>query len=72
MMTPVHRPRLALLVGTNVGAVVTPWASLATLLWFERCRALGVRMPVTTFVATGAGLAVAGCLAAVAALAVTG
>ena len=36
---------LALLVGTNVGSVVTPWASLAILLWFERCRRFGVRVP---------------------------
>ncbi|WSA06250.1 SLC13 family permease [Micromonospora sp. NBC_01813] len=63
---------LALLIGTNVGAIVTPWASLATLLWFERCHAYGVRVPVTTFVVTGAGLAVVGCLATVAALAGTG
>ncbi|MGG5260955.1 SLC13 family permease [Phycicoccus avicenniae] len=33
---------LALLVGTNAGPLVTPWASLATLLWIQRCRARGV------------------------------
>ncbi len=33
---------LALLVGTNVGPLVTVWASLATLLWRDRCRARGL------------------------------
>lgn len=49
---------LALLVGVNVGPTITPWASLATLLWFERCRAWGVRVPIRTFVLTGAVTAV--------------
>ncbi|MFI6319078.1 SLC13 family permease [Nonomuraea sp. NPDC050556] len=47
----------ALLVGTNVGPVITPWASLATLLWFESCRRHGVRVPMRRFLATGALLA---------------
>ncbi|MGI5270885.1 SLC13 family permease [Nonomuraea sp. CA-218870] len=51
---------LALLVGTNVGPVITPWASLATLLWFESCRRHGVRVPMLRFLLTGAGLAVVG------------
>ncbi|NHA70250.1 arsenic transporter [Phycicoccus sp. CMS6Z-2] len=39
-------PRLlALLVGTNAGPLVTPWASLATLLWIQRCRSRGMRIP---------------------------
>ncbi len=63
---------LALLIGTNVGPVITPWASLATLLWFEWCRRRGVRVPMTTFVLAGAGLAVAGVAAAVGALLLTG
>ena len=38
-----HPVRLvALLVGVNAGPLVTPWASLATLLWAARCRAAGV------------------------------
>ncbi|GGO75217.1 arsenic transport integral membrane protein ArsB [Nonomuraea cavernae] len=53
---------LALLTGTNVGPVVTPWASLATLLWFESCRRHDVRVPIRRFVLTGTGLAVAGVL----------
>ncbi len=54
---------LALLVGTNVGSVVTPWASLATLLWFERCRRYGVRVPLRRFTVTGLVLG-CGCVAA--------
>jgi arsenical pump membrane protein len=59
---------LALLVGTNVGPVVTPWASLATLLWFESCRRHDVKVPMRRFLLTGSGLAVAGLLATVWAL----
>ncbi|HUR05720.1 MAG TPA: SLC13 family permease [Nonomuraea sp.] len=59
---------LSLLVGTNVGPVVTPWASLATLLWFESCRRHDVRVPMRRFLATGAGLAVVGMVATVWAL----
>lgn len=59
---------LALLIGANVGPLAAPWASLATLLWFERCRAAGVAVPVTRFVLTSILLAVTGTLAAVGAL----
>jgi arsenical pump membrane protein len=59
---------LGLLIGVNVGPVVTPWASLATLIWFERCRAHGVVVPVRLFVLTGALLAVLAVPAAVLAL----
>nr|WP_232223529.1 SLC13 family permease [Arthrobacter sp. FB24] len=34
----------ALLIGVNLGPLVSPWASLATLLWHERLRALNVRI----------------------------
>lgn len=34
----------ALLVGVNAGALVTPWASLAILLWHHRLTAMGVRL----------------------------
>jgi arsenical pump membrane protein len=34
----------ALLVGVNVGPLITPWASLATLLWHERLKALDVEI----------------------------
>ncbi|MBB5131801.1 arsenical pump membrane protein [Thermocatellispora tengchongensis] len=62
---------LALLIGTNVGPLITPWASLATLLWFEWCRRRGVRVPIGKFLLTGTGLAVAGLAATVAALLLT-
>ncbi|HET8662592.1 MAG TPA: SLC13 family permease [Micromonosporaceae bacterium] len=67
-----HDQLLALLVGTNVGPVVTPWASLATLLWYERCHAYGVQVPLGKLMLTGAGLAVVGLAATVAALMLTG
>ena len=46
---------LALLIGTNVGPIVTPWASLATLLCLEACRRHRLRVSMTTFVAHRAG-----------------
>ena len=58
-----HEQLLALLIGTNVGPIVTPWASLATLLWYERCRSYDAVVPLRTFMLTGAGLALC-CLAA--------
>ncbi|MFF5174517.1 SLC13 family permease [Micromonospora sp. NPDC000089] len=67
-----HTRLLSLLIGTNVGAVAVPWASLATLLWYERCRTAGVAVPLGRFVATSAALAVTGTLAAVLALLATG
>jgi arsenical pump membrane protein len=62
---------LALLIGVNVGPLVTPWASLATVIWFERCRAAGVRIRLVTFVLTGALLVVVAVAAATAALVLT-
>ncbi|GII92383.1 SLC13 family permease [Sinosporangium siamense] len=63
---------LALLIGSNVGPLITPWASLATLLWFEWCRRREITVPLPMFMLTGAGLAVAGVAASVAALTLTG
>ena len=67
-----HVTLLALLIGTNVGPLATPWASLATLLWYERCRAAGVAVPMRKFVLTGAGLAAACSALSVAALLLAG
>ncbi|MFJ8750811.1 SLC13 family permease [Streptomyces sp. NPDC102441] len=64
-----HEQLLALLIGVNVGPLVTPWASLATLLWFERCRWHGTRIAMGRFLGTGLLLSVTGTLAAVSALA---
>ncbi|MEU9885782.1 SLC13 family permease [Sphaerisporangium sp. NPDC051011] len=66
-----HRRLLSLLIGTNVGPVITPWASLATLLWFEWCRRRGVRVPMLKFVLTGVCLAVTGLAATIGALLLT-
>jgi len=43
----------ALLIGVNLGPLVTVWASLATLLWRERCTAAGVPVPAGRFAARG-------------------
>jgi len=47
----------ALLIGANAGPLITPWASLATLLWHERLVALGVHISWWKFM--GLGLVVA-------------
>jgi arsenical pump membrane protein len=62
---------LALLIGTNVGPIVTPWASLATLLCLESCRDYDLRVPLRTFVLTGLGLAVVALVVSVGALLLT-
>jgi Na+/H+ antiporter NhaD/arsenite permease-like protein len=59
---------LALLIGTNVGPIVTPWASLATLLCLESCRQHGLRISLRMFMLTGLGLAFVGLVASVGAL----
>ena len=43
----------ALLIGVNAGPLVTPWASLATLLWGARLRSLGVDVSWWRFAALG-------------------
>jgi arsenical pump membrane protein len=62
---------LALLIGTNVGPIVTPWASLATLLCLESCRDHGLRVPLRKFVLTGLGLATVALAVSVGALLLT-
>ncbi len=37
----------------NAGPLVTPWASLATLLWAARCRSAGVRISWGAFALRG-------------------
>jgi arsenical pump membrane protein len=61
-----HR-MIALLVGVNVGPLILPWGSLATLLWASRCRSAGVRVRWYGFMLRGlvlVPLLLAGCLAA--------
>jgi arsenical pump membrane protein len=64
---------LGLLIGTNVGPLILPWASMATLLWFDLVRAgtpgtQRLRIHMGRFIAAGALLATAGTLVGVAAL----
>ena len=66
-----HAQLLGLLIGTNVGPLITPWASLATLLCYERARTEGVPIPLRRFVLTGVVTAVTTLLAATAALVLT-
>jgi arsenical pump membrane protein len=62
---------MALLVGVDVGPLVTVWASLATILWRERCRRAGITISLWRFTWQGAVCALAATLAAALALAVT-
>jgi arsenical pump membrane protein len=59
---------LGLLIGVNLGPIVTPWASLATLLCLESCRDHGLRVPLRRFMLTGAALATVALAGSVAAL----
>ncbi len=43
----------ALLIGVNLGPLVMPWASLATLLWHSRLKAMGVRISWTGYALAG-------------------
>ena len=59
----------ALLIGTNAGPLITPWASLATLLWHERLRRMNVLIPWRGYALFGLAVAPLTVLAAVGALA---
>lgn len=43
----------ALLIGVNLGPLVTPWASLATLLWHQKIVSLGVKLSWPKFMLAG-------------------
>lgn len=43
----------ALLIGVNAGVLVTPWASLATLLWHQRLTSMGVEISWGRFAMLG-------------------
>lgn len=62
---------MALLIGVNAGPLVTIWASLATILWRERCRRAGIPISLWRFAWQGALCATAATLAATLALALT-
>ena len=48
---------MQLLVGVNFGALITPWASLATLLWHSQLERAGIQIPWRVFIAFGCVLA---------------
>ncbi len=62
----------ALLIGVNAGPLITPWASLATLLWRERLAALGVGVSWWKYAGLGLIVVPITVAAAVIALAVFG
>jgi arsenical pump membrane protein len=41
------------LLGVNLGPLILPWGSLATLLWLERCRSKGLEIPTRQFALAG-------------------
>ncbi len=43
----------ALLIGTGAGAILTPWGSLATVLWWQRARQVGLHVRTRTVVLQG-------------------
>jgi arsenical pump membrane protein len=61
-----HAQLLGLLAGSNAGPLVTPWGSLAVILWYERGRLAGVRIGWRTFALTGLVTAAASTAAAAA------
>ena len=44
---------LALLLGTNLGPLITLWGSLVTLLWRDRCRSGGLTVSAARFAVAG-------------------
>lgn len=63
---------MALLIGVNVGPLVTVWASLATLLWRQRCRSQGLEVPVAYLAREGLLCGVVAVAAALGALVLLG
>lgn len=59
----------ALLIGANLGPLVTPWASLATLLWADQLRRSGVRVRWSFFALAGCAVSAAAVMGAVSCLA---
>nr|WP_227993068.1 MULTISPECIES: hypothetical protein [unclassified Pseudactinotalea] len=59
---------VALLIGVNAGALITPWVSLATMLWPARLGVLGAPIPWRRYILLGAVAAPLTVVAATAAL----
>ncbi len=66
-----HVRLLALLLGTNLGPLLTVWGSLATLLWRERCRARDVDISWRRFLLEGIAIVPVLLVASTAVLALT-
>ncbi|MET0725017.1 MAG: SLC13 family permease [Leifsonia sp.] len=63
---------IALLIGVNVGPLITPWASLATLLWHDRLRAMDVEITWSRYAVAGLVVAPLAVAAATAVLVAVG
>ena len=61
----------ALLIGVNAGCLITPWASLATLLWHSRLESLGVSISWAKYLGLGVIVAPLTVVLAVVALSAT-
>lgn len=60
-LTPIAESPLrmgALLIGVNLAPLVSPWASLATLLWHQRLTSMGVEISWRRYVRFGSVLVV--------------
>ena len=62
----------ALLIGVNAGPLITPWASLATLLWRQRLDGLGIPVTWRRYMALGILVVPLTVIGAIAALALFG
>lgn len=58
----------AVLVGVGAGPLILPWASLANLLWWQRCRARGLEVRARDLAREGAPVAILAVAAGTAAL----
>ena len=62
---------VALLIGVNAGPLITPWASLATLLWHQQLSGMGVSISWRRYMLLGLAVAPATVIVATLVLALT-